>query len=175
MRLKTRLQAKKFRVAVIDEACQSTELETLLVWAHNTETMLLLIFLGDPKQLRATVKTHGRNTDDQLMNPFSEQLIISFFERLWTRGFDMYMLTEQYRLAAGLEEVFSELFYDAWLRPSSLPCQLKCSLTRRIRLSDLLALVMRTIQCGKRTVRLSLRGRAKTAGRDGNEECFVNL
>ena len=38
-------------VAFIDEACQSTELETLLVWAHNTETLLLLVFLGDPKQL----------------------------------------------------------------------------------------------------------------------------
>ena len=39
-------------------------------------------------------------------------MIISFFERLWTRDFDTYMLTEQYRLAEGLKEVFSELFYD---------------------------------------------------------------
>ena len=44
-------KTKKPVVAVIDEACQSTELGTLLVWAHNTETSLLLVFLGDPKQL----------------------------------------------------------------------------------------------------------------------------
>lgn len=105
-------EAKKPVVAIIDEACQSTELETLLVWAHNTETLLLLIFLGDPKQLRATIKTHGQNTADQLMNPFAEQMVISFFERLWLRGFDTYTFTEQYRLAAGLEEIFNEQFYD---------------------------------------------------------------
>ena len=40
---------KKPVVVVIDEACQSTDLETLLVCAHNTET-LFLVFLGDPKQ-----------------------------------------------------------------------------------------------------------------------------
>lgn len=48
-------EAKKPVVAIIDEACQFTELESLLVWAHNTGTLLQIIFLGDPKQLRATV------------------------------------------------------------------------------------------------------------------------
>ena len=105
-------EAKKPVVAIIDEACQSTELESLLVWAHNTETLLLLIFLGDPKQLRATVKTYNQNTDEQMVNPFAEQMVISLFERLWRRGFSTYMFTEQYRLAAGLEEVFNEQFYN---------------------------------------------------------------
>ena len=99
-------------VAVIDEACQSTELETLLVWAHNTETLLLLVFLGDPKQLRGTVKSYNQSTSDNLVNPFANQMIISFFERLWLRNYDTYMFTEQYRLAEGLEEVFNHLFYD---------------------------------------------------------------
>ena len=49
--------ANKPLIAVIDEACQSTELETLLVWAYNTETLLQIIFLGDPLQLRGTVLT----------------------------------------------------------------------------------------------------------------------
>ena len=105
-------KAKKPVVAVIDEACQSTELETLLVWAHNTETLLLLVFLGDPKQLRGTVKSYNQNTSDNLVNPFANQMIISFFERLWIRNFDTYMFTEQYRLAEGLEEVFNHLFYN---------------------------------------------------------------
>ena len=105
-------EAKKPVVAIIDEACQSTELETLLVWAHNTETLLLLIFLDNPKQLRATVKTYNQNTAEQIMNPFAEQMMISPFERLWRRGFSTYMFIEQYRLAAGLKEVFNEQFYD---------------------------------------------------------------
>ena len=37
-----------------------------------------------------------------MVNPFAKQMIISFFERLWSRGFDTYMFTEQYRLAAKL-------------------------------------------------------------------------
>ena len=63
--------AKSPIVAIIDEACQSIELETLLVWAHNTETIIFVIFLWDPLQLRGTVKTYGQNTDDNLVNPFA--------------------------------------------------------------------------------------------------------
>ena len=74
--------AKNPVVAIIDEACQSTELETLLVWAHNRETLLLLISLGDPKQLRATVKSLGQNKVDNLTNPFTKQITISYFEHL---------------------------------------------------------------------------------------------
>ena len=69
-------------VAVIDEAYQSTELETLLVWAHNTEALLLLVFLGNPKQLRGTAKTYNQNTDEDMVKSFAKQMIISFFERL---------------------------------------------------------------------------------------------
>ena len=36
-------------VAVIDEACQLNEVGILLVWAHSTETLLLLVFLGETK------------------------------------------------------------------------------------------------------------------------------
>ena len=112
--------AKKPVIAIIDEACQSTELETLLVWAHNTETLVQIIFLGDPLQLRGTVMTLNQNTDDNLVNPFAKQMVISFFERLWRRDFPTYMFTEQYRLASGLEEVFNTLFYDG--RISNAEC-----------------------------------------------------
>ena len=44
------------------------------------------------------------------MNPFADQMIVSFFERLRSRGLDSFMLTEQFRLAEGLEEVFNERF-----------------------------------------------------------------
>ena len=71
-------------------------------------------------QLRGTVKSYGRNSDDNLVNPFANQLIISFFERLWKRDFETYMFTEQYRLAAGLEEVFNGLFYEGKI--TNAPC-----------------------------------------------------
>lgn len=105
-------EAKKPVLALIDEACQSTELESLLVRVHNTETLLPIpFFLGDPKQLRATVKTHSQNTEDHTVNPFADHLIISFFERLWSRDFETYMFKEQYRPAEGLGGVFNNLFH----------------------------------------------------------------
>lgn len=104
-------EAKKPVLAILDEACQSTELESLLVRAHNTETLLQIIFLGDLKQLRATVKTHSQNTEDHTVNPFADHLIISFFERLWSRDFETYMFKEQYRPAEGLGGVFNNLFH----------------------------------------------------------------
>ena len=70
----------------------------------------MIIFLGDPKQLRSTVKSY--NTDDNFVNPFAKQMVISFFERLWSRNFETYIFTEQYRLAVGLEEVLNHPFYN---------------------------------------------------------------
>ena len=71
------------------------------------------ILLGDPKQLRSTVKFYNQNTDDYLVNLFAKQMIISFVERIWSRNFETYMFAEQHRLAAGLEQVFNELFYES--------------------------------------------------------------
>lgn len=47
-----------------------------------------------------------------MVNPFAEQMVISLFERFWRREFSTYMFTEQYRLVAGLKEIFNERFYD---------------------------------------------------------------
>ena len=52
------------------------------------------------------------NTADYLVNLLMRQMIVLFFECLWVRGFPTYMFYEQYRLAAGLEELFNDLFYD---------------------------------------------------------------
>lgn len=45
--------------SIIDEASQLTNSKTLLIQTYYIEILLKLIFLGDPKQLPATVKTHG--------------------------------------------------------------------------------------------------------------------
>lgn len=84
-------RVKKPVIAIVDEACQSLELETLLIWAHNTKTVLLLVLIGDPKQLPPTVLTMHANRDGQVANPFVDQISMSFFERLSHRRFPKYI------------------------------------------------------------------------------------
>lgn len=78
---------------------------------YRDTSLLQIIFLGDPKQLRATVKTHGQNTKDHIVNIFADHFLISFFKCLWSRDCETYLSTEQYRLAECLEEVSSDLFH----------------------------------------------------------------
>lgn len=79
------------------------------------------IFLGDPKQLRSTVKSYNQNIDDNLVDSFAKQMIVSFFERLWSRNFETYMFAEQYRLAAGLEEVILQRTEDKYIIFNNCP------------------------------------------------------
>jgi len=58
------------------------ESECLLPWINNCETVKLVIIVGDPKQLNATVKTADQNKRDEVVNPFASQLQLSMFERL---------------------------------------------------------------------------------------------
>jgi len=76
------MDAKKIELVVIDEGAQSTELEGLLPWIDSCETVKLVIIVGDPKQLNATVKTADQNKRDEVVNPFASQLQLSMFERL---------------------------------------------------------------------------------------------
>lgn len=101
--------AKSFKLILIDEGCQSSELETLLAWASNYKQALLILIIGDPKQLPPTVKS--RNFKDEMNNPFWAQLMVSYYQRLALRGYPTFLLTEQYRLAEGLSEVCNLLFY----------------------------------------------------------------
>lgn len=51
------------------------------------------------------------NKKDELVNPFSEQLTMSFPERLIHQGADLLVLTKQFRATPSLEEVYNSLFY----------------------------------------------------------------
>ncbi|KAL9601698.1 MAG: hypothetical protein Q9179_002788 [Wetmoreana sp. 5 TL-2023] len=68
--------------------------------------------VGDPQQLPSTVPTKDANTAQKLVKPFARQMPMSTFERLWRRRLSVHMLTEQYRLVEGLEEVFNNMFYN---------------------------------------------------------------
>ena len=82
----TLTKAKKPRVVIVDEARSAQNFGTLITWAHNSSTMVLIIFVADPIQLPTAVKTRHMNTADKSVNPFAPRLCMCFFERLWHRG-----------------------------------------------------------------------------------------
>ena len=58
-----------------DEVHQGLELETLLPCAHNADSALLNILIGDFHQLPATVKTKNANTGTKIVNPFAFRML----------------------------------------------------------------------------------------------------
>lgn len=58
--------------AIIDEACQGAELESLLGFLHNCETIKLIIMIGDPKQLPPTVISRLMAMDGKEINIFAD-------------------------------------------------------------------------------------------------------
>ncbi|KAL8857991.1 MAG: hypothetical protein Q9178_005451 [Gyalolechia marmorata] len=106
---------RKPRVILVDECCQATELEALLVYAHNSETVVLIIFIGDPRQLPPTILTHNQNWQGTLVNAFAPQLRWTYFERLHRRGFYVYRLNTNFRLVEPLTDPWNPLWYDGTL------------------------------------------------------------
>jgi len=83
--------SKSFQLVLIDEGCQASEPETLLAWISNYQQALLIVIIGDPKQLPPTVKSK----DFELMtNPFAAQLMRSYYEPMHVRGFPTFLSTE---------------------------------------------------------------------------------
>lgn len=104
-------QAAKPEVVIIDKCCSAQELETLLAWVHNSSSAALIIFVGDPLQLPPIIKTKHMSTAEELMNPFADQLCMSFFEHLWRRGTQVIMFSEEHRAAADFEQLYNKLFH----------------------------------------------------------------
>lgn len=93
-----------FDVVIVDEACQATELTTLLVLKFNPSKIVLI---GDPCQLPPTV-----------FSPKSD-LYTSLFERL-TKYQTPIMLTEQYRMHPSICSLSSDLFYEGNLKTAEI-------------------------------------------------------
>ncbi|KAL8952107.1 MAG: hypothetical protein Q9222_001975 [Ikaeria aurantiellina] len=98
-----------------DEAGQSTELEAVLPILANWESADLVILVGDQEQLYRPVFSKNANLDGDLVNPCFKQLHFPLFTGLWRRNLPLFMFHEQYRAAAGLEEVYSRMFYGGKL------------------------------------------------------------
>jgi hypothetical protein len=90
------LASVNFDVVLIDEACQSVELETLIPLCLGAKRCVLI---GDPQQLPATV--------------MSSSLLYrrSLFDRLMASGVELFMLTQQYRMHADICLFPSQYFY----------------------------------------------------------------
>ncbi|KAL6630334.1 AAA domain-containing protein, partial [Neocallimastix sp. 'constans'] len=90
-----------FGFLIIDEACQATELTTLIPFTYNIPQIVLI---GDPKQLPPTVKSgklqkcnYGR----------------SLFERIYKRSkSELTLLNVQYRMHPDISRLANKAFYD---------------------------------------------------------------
>ncbi|OMJ77296.1 hypothetical protein SteCoe_23165 [Stentor coeruleus] len=93
-----------FDYVIVDEACQSVELSTLIPLQFNAK---VLILIGDPNQLPAT--TFNLKSKK---NKYSRSL----FERLMLGGCRVNMLTVQYRMVDDICEFSSKAFYKSHLQ-----------------------------------------------------------
>lgn len=89
---------------IVDEACQSNELETLIALGINPERVILV---GDEKQLPATVISN-----DHEQTKYSRSL----FERLLENEVEATMLKVQYRMHPSIREFPSNKFYQGQLK-----------------------------------------------------------
>ena len=89
-----------FEYLIVDEACQSTEMQTLIPLRLAPKRVILV---GDQQQLPAT--TFSSNSEET-------GYCRSLFERLLDGGFDKTMLTIQFRMHPKIRAFPSEQFYD---------------------------------------------------------------
>jgi len=88
---------------IIDEACQATEITTLIPLKNSFEKVILV---GDPRQLPPTV--------------FSENYALetSLFERL-SKNHEVLLLDTQYRMDPQISQISSDIFYRGMVKSAS--------------------------------------------------------
>eukprot|EP01083_Nonionella_stella_P081971 226117_1 len=96
------LKVYRFDFSLFDECCQMRETETLIALQHCWRA----VFIGDPKQLQATILYHGK---------YRSLLLNSLFIRC-EKYIKPIMLTEQYRMNEEISLFPSKQFYGGKLR-----------------------------------------------------------
>jgi DNA replication ATP-dependent helicase Dna2 len=118
------MREQAFDVALVDEASQLTEPETLA--AVNLADRFVLV--GDHQQLPPVVRTDGEaqrasknaSGEERSDDPRVTDLSTSLFERLIDASPEAgVMLDRQYRMAQRIQAFSSQEFYDGELRPAS--------------------------------------------------------
>lgn len=93
----------EFRAVIIDEACQSSESESLIPFKFNPTTVTLV---GDPQQLPVlTLSSSDHNIYER-----------SLFERLQNLNWPTILLREQYRMHESIASFPSQEFYQGQVR-----------------------------------------------------------
>jgi len=92
-----------FGMVLLDEAAQAGEISSLVPMAHGAR---LVVLVGDPKQLPATVRSPAARAAG-----FGRSL----FERLQTAGHPALLLQTQYRMHGAIRAFPSARFYDSLL------------------------------------------------------------
>ena len=100
-------------IVIIDEAGQAKELEALLPILHNLNSIKLIIFVGDPKQLPSTVLSRLMEVDSRPANVFAAQTGYALFQRMYDNDSPVFLFTEQHRMASQLSEASSKLYYGS--------------------------------------------------------------
>jgi len=92
----------KFDLLIIDEACQCTELTSLIPFSYNINQSILI---GDPKQLPPTIKSHKIEKYDYGK---------SLFERIQegSPSSEVFLLDTQYRMHPSISKLSSKCFYE---------------------------------------------------------------
>jgi len=93
---------------IIDEACQSTEVSTLIPFMHNVQKIILV---GDQNQLPATVFC-----DNSEKTKFNRSL----YERFLDNQIPRFVLNIQYRMLPEIREFPSNQFYEGLILDA--PC-----------------------------------------------------
>jgi superfamily I DNA and/or RNA helicase len=97
-------------IVYVDEASRLTEFKTLI--ALSLYAPLAFILTGDHKQLRPTVLSAERHRDQPpFLNPFQNQMLLSFFERMIVAGHKHFMLKIQHRCTGNISGWVSKQFY----------------------------------------------------------------
>jgi senataxin len=90
----------KYSHLIIDEACQSTEISTLIPFTQDIKKVILV---GDQNQLPATVFS-----DNSEKTKFNR----SFYERLLENDIPRFVLKIQYRMCSAIRQFPSNQFYN---------------------------------------------------------------
>merc|ERR1712129_62987 len=98
-------QIDLFDFSLFDECCQIRESETLIALKHCKRS----VFIGDPRQLQATILYHGK---------YRNLLLNSLFVRI-AKYIQPIMLTEQYRMNPQISLFPSTFFYKKQLMNAS--------------------------------------------------------
>ncbi|RDW80673.1 hypothetical protein BP5796_05371 [Coleophoma crateriformis] len=137
---------------IVDEASRCSEIRSCIPKAFYNPQVVM--FLGDPRQLRPVVKSAGKHhdfdKDSYYLNPYQYTGLLPYIEHLIMADGDTFMLTHQHRCLGDIPHWPSKQFYYGRVTTSPLTPDEKTKVTAA---RDF---VQEVLGCEKRTNRLAV-------------------